>query len=534
MIHLIHHAVDMHARQAPEREAFSVPGSSLSYADIAAASNRLAHYLVANGVQRGDRVGVFMPRGLQTAVAVYGVLKAGAAFVPIDPHLPASALARLVDDCGIRVLLSEPAQRRVLADYAGTAAKLDLVVGVEQFESTALRGVPWSVIDDFPDGQGPDVPIIEDDLAYIMYSSGSTGRPKGIMHTHRSGLAYARLSAACYDIGVDDRIGNHSPLHFDMSTLGYLTAPLAGATTVIIPEAYVKMAASLAKLIEAQRITIWYSVPLALTQLLLRGAIETCDLGSIRWVLYGGEPFPIGHLRELMQRLPQARFSNVYGPAEVNQCTYYHIPRDAAGLPRLDQDATVPLGSIWDNTEGRILDDGDRPVADGEPGELVIRSPTMMRGYWARPDLNLRAFYREPVYEGFERVFYRTGDLVRRGSDDELLFLGRKDRQVKVRGYRIELDDVEHMLGLHPQVEEAAVFPVRIDGIVDHTEAAVIVRGGAAIGADQLKAHLAQRLSNYAVPHRIGVHETFPRTTSGKIDRRALQSAAEQAMAGGT
>ena len=156
----------------------------------------------------------------------------------------------------------------------------------------------------------------------------------------------------------------------------------------MIPEAYTKIAASLAQLLEAQGVTIWYSVPLALIQLLQRGLIETRDLSRIRWVLFGGEPFPVKHLQELMRRWPQARFSNVYGPADVNQCT----------------DQPVPLGAVWQNTEGLILAPDDTPVAPGAEGELVICSPTMMHGYWGRPELNNHAFYRQPLYEGFDKV----------------------------------------------------------------------------------------------------------------------------------
>jgi len=533
VIYLLHQSIDHLAARDPDKAAFCIPGQSLSYGEMAASTNQLAHLLAEHGVERGDRVGIFTPRGLESAIAVYGILKAGAAFVPIDPQLPSTALARLVDDCGIRVLVTHNAQKQVINAYAAEHTALDLVVGLD----SAVNGIAtlsWSQLDQFPAAAAPSVRATEGDLAYIMYSSGSTGTPKGIMHTHRSGLAYARLSADVYGISGDDRIANHSPLHFDMSTLGYFTAMYAGATTVMIPEAYTKIAASLAQLLEAQGVTIWYSVPLALIQLLQRGLIETRDLSRIRWVLFGGEPFPVKHLQELMRRWPQARFSNVYGPAEVNQCTYYHIPRDSDGEPQIDTDQPVPLGAVWQNTEGLILAPDDTPVVPGAEGELVICSPTMMHGYWGRPELNAHAFYRQPLYEGFDKVYYRTGDLVRTREDGELLFLGRMDRQVKVRGYRIELDDIEHALTLHPGVEEAAVYPVKADGGVNHIEASVLARGGGSLEPEALKAHLAQRISAYAVPGRIWVRKEFPRTTSGKIDRRALQAAAENPTTVGT
>lgn len=332
------------------------------------------------------------------------------------------------------------------------------------------------------------------------------------------------MSAQVYDFRPEDRLGNLAPLHFDQSTLGYLTAPYAGSTTVIVPEAYTRVPASLSQLMEKHALTIWHSVPLAMIQLLLRGVLESRNLDSLRWVLYGGEPFPTGHLRALMKQWPQARFSNVYGPAEVNQCTFYHLPPVGE---EFDDGASVPIGKVWDNAEGLVVDEHDQLVPEGEQGELLIRSATMMRGYWDRPDLNERAFHRRPSPTGDPDVFYRTGDLVRARPDGNLDFLGRKDRQLKVRGYRVELDDIEQALTNHDAVEEAAAFPVRLDA-GDLIEAAVTVREGAHLDTDELKSMLAGVLSWYAVPTRIETVESLPRTGTGKIDRRLLQTQAEE------
>ena len=198
------------------------------------------------------------------------------------------------------------------------------------------------------------VKILESDLAYIMYTSGSTGAPKGIMHTHHSGLSYAKLSTQVYDVKPSDRIANHAPLHFDISTFGYFSGPLASATTVIIPDAYTKLPASLSTLMEQEKISIWYSVPLALVQLLHNGVLEARDLSSLRWVLYGGENFMPKYIRSLMALWSNATFSNVYGPAEVNQCTFYHL-----NMPP-ESDGPIPIGKnmgkyLLSNPQGRWL-----------------------------------------------------------------------------------------------------------------------------------------------------------------------------------
>lgn len=525
MAFLLSHFIDQAADRDASREAFCGGGTRLTYGDLLDRSNRLAHLLRDEGVRPGDRVGIYMPRCVESALAVYGVLRAGAAFVPIDPQIPVNGLEQLLTSCGIRTLISHERARQELDEVVRRGGGPRGVIGIDQ-PIQGVRHYPWSELSRYPGESAPHGSGTELDMAYIMFSSGSTGRPKGIVHTHASGLAYAEQSAALYGVTPDDRIANHSPLHFDMSTFGYLTGPCAGATTLLIPEAYTKMAASLSQLIADEKITIWYSVPLALVQMLLRGVLESRDLMSVRWVLFGGEPFPAKHLRALMRQWPQARFSNVYGPAEVNQCTYYHVP-PLTGDPEGDE--PVKLGRIWDNAEGLIVDDEDRPVEPGEVGELLVRTPTMMRGYWKRPDLNASAYFHRDTESGLADTFYRTGDLVREDVEGEMHFLGRKDRQFKIRGYRVELDDVEHLLCNHDSVESAAVYPVRAGGDSDHIEAAVIPRSGRTVEPQELRTYLSDLLSWYAVPARVLVLKAFPRTTSGKIDRRLLQTRAEEA-----
>jgi amino acid adenylation domain-containing protein len=336
------------------------------------------------------------------------------------------------------------------------------------------RAVPWDEVV-AASATPPNAGTMEQDLCYILYTSGSTGVPKGVMHTHRSALSFAEIAVRAYGLDEHDRISNHAPLHFDLSTLDYFAGAVAGATTVVIPESHTKLPASLSALVEAERLTVLYAVPFALQQLLLHGALDKRSLPSLRWVLFGGEPFPPKHLRALMAALPQASFVNVYGPTEVNGVTHFPVPPIAE-----DDDSPIPIGMPYGNVEALIVDDEDRPVRPGEAGLLLVRTPTMMRGYWKRADLNERAFYRRPAFGIYEDVFHRTGDLVRERPDGNLDFLGRKDRQIKARGYRIELDEVEAALLAHEAVEGAAAFPVPIGEGTHRIEAAVTLRAGRA------------------------------------------------------
>jgi amino acid adenylation domain-containing protein len=523
MIYLLHQGVDESAGRDPQRDAMRFQGQALTYQQLAERSNQLAHFLRDQGIQRRDRVGVFLNKTLETVIAIYGIMKAGAAYVPLDPRSPITRLQTIIHDCEIRGIISQEDKAPILREVGQLNTPLQFVIGLSStYEQYGFRLYDWNDVAQFPGASPPAVTLMEQDLAYIMYTSGSTGAPKGIMHTHYSGLSYARLSAATYGVTHQDVLSNHSPLHFDMSTFDYLTGPFCGATTIIIPEAFTLFPANLSKLIQDERMTIWYSVPFALIQLITRGVLENRDLSSLRWILYGGEPFPRGHLRTLMETLPAARISNVYGPAEVNQCTYYHLPPPSEWE---DDDAPVPLGVIWDNSEGLVLDDDDQALGAGQMGELVVRTPTMMRGYWGRPDLNAKAFYRREVFPDYQDVFYRTGDLVQLRPDGLYDFFGRKDHQIKVRGYRVELAEVDHVLTGHEAVEEGAAYALRSeDG--DTIEAAVILAAGASVTERELIAYLNGRLPHYAVPQRILFMESFPRTGTGKIDRRALRQMA--------
>jgi amino acid adenylation domain-containing protein len=520
-IYTLPQTIDYSADKWPDKDAFRINGKGITYAALVQKANALAYALRDQGVKRWDRVGIFLDKSLESAIAIYGIWKAGAAYVPLDPQAPIARLAFIIQDCEIQVLITEDTKQEQVKQLV---AETDLLCAMGLSTSNEIRTLSWDDIYTAPHESAPTVQLMEQDLAYIMYTSGSTGVPKGLMHTHYSGLSYAKLSVATYDVQPEDRLGNHAPLHFDISTFGYFSGTLAGATAVIIPDVYSKFPASLSQLMADERLTIWYSVPFALIQLLLRGVLSDRDLSALRWVLFGGEPFPPKQLRALMQHWPQARFSNVYGPAEVNQCTYYHLPT----LPD-EADESIPLGQIWDNTEGLVVNEADELVASGEVGELLIRSPTMMRGYWKRPDLNQQAFYYRPSFteqndqqqNHFDR-FYRTGDLVKLQADGQYQFIGRKDHQIKTRGFRVELGEIEIALLSHEQVAEAAAFlGAELEGS-QQIEAAVLLKSGASLTVSALLEHIQNRLPWYAMPTQLVIVDTFPRTRNGKIDRQQL------------
>lgn len=524
---LLPHAIDEAANRYPNHEAIRIYDESLSYTELVDRSNQLARRLRDHGVKHRDRVGIYMNKCMQTAVAIYGIMKAGAAYVPLDTASSTNRIKFAISDCQIRYLISNQRNKKDLQKLMSQGCEIESVIGIKPDDDFPVRCICWNDVYDDTDKSSIGINIIEQDLAYIMYTSGSTGDPKGIMHTHHSGLSYARWAASAYSLVSSDRLTNHAPLHFDLSTFDYFAGALAAATTVIVPEEYMRLPASYASLLENEKISIFFTVPFALIQLLHRGGLDKHDLENLRWVIFGGEPFPTKHLRDLMKILTYTRFSNMYGPAETNGCTFYNVPELAD-----DSDEPVPIGRICPNVESLVVDENDQQVSTGDIGELLIRSPTMMQGYWRRPDLNEKAFYYRNTLAEFNDVFYRTGDLVRLDKGDNFQFIGRKDRQVKVRGYRIELDEIEAAIVSQNDVEETAVYTVLDSEGSNQLEAAILMRDS----ADKIPSekdiimYLKQRIPGYAIPANIKIRKDFPRTSSGKIDRRELQRQSTRKM----
>ena len=512
MIYNLVHLVERSASLYPKKDAFRCFDKTLSYDELNRKSDQLALRLIGLGVQKGDRVGIYMNRCLETAIAVYGTMKSGAAYVPLDPFAPLTKTTDSIDDCDIKILLTVASQQRKIKRLVLASSRMEHILGIADIET--VETTSWEDIFSTDLTNYRPLRILGDDLAFILYTSGSTGKPKGIMHTHRSGLSLAQIATDTYDFKESDVFGTPAPLHFDPSVFGYLVAPLVGATTIIVPDAHLKLPVSLSALIAEERVSVWYSVPLMLIQLLQGGVLEKHDFSSLRWVLFAGEVFIVKHLRTLMQTWPQARFSNLYGPAELILCTYFHVDQ----IPATDD--PIPIGNVWADTDYKILTSDGQEVPEGEVGELVVRSATRMKGYWNNRMMTDKAFHKIRMAEGYDHIYYKTGDSVKQNPAGELLFLGRNDRQVKLRGYRVELDEVESVFLKFKNVQEAAVTV--IDGGNEGAGqliAFVKKTSVADIDLAALSAFAGTLLPKYALPETVYVLADFPRTSSGKIDR---------------
>ncbi|WP_296704796.1 amino acid adenylation domain-containing protein [Algoriphagus sp.] len=490
------------AKKTPNKVAFKSAEGKITYQELESKSNQLANWLVENQVKKGDRVGILIEKNIYTSFAVYGILKAGAVLVALDPNQPAERLDSIIADCNIKIILTIPTHQRIIN-------KIDtqelLLVGSDP-------GVSWENLFRLASDSPLDLEIKPSDLAYILYTSGSTGEPKGIVHSHASGLAYARQSALLYEVSENDIIGNVASLHFDQSTFGYFSAIYACCTTYIFGTSELVMLGSFCEAVRTNGISILYSVP-SLFISLVEGGFDL-DFPSVRWIKYGGESFPAIKLNELLSKAPKAKLSNVYGPAEVNQCTYFTITEP------IEPEKEVPIGQVWDNTSYLILDKEDQPVAQGEQGELLVHSITMMSGYWNNDRLNEKSFYID-TKEGKEIKYYRTGDFVYLNKSNELVFVGRMDRQVKISGYRIELGAIEQVLIKCPEVKDVAVFTCKSNGIRELC--AAIVPKESSLDTDSLRKRLLKLLPKTSIPKHFFEVQSLPHSGNGKVHYQKLE-----------
>lgn len=518
MAYILQQLLTKSAERYPEKMAVWARGRSITYRELDQRSNQLAHLLRQRGIKKGDRVGLYFPKCVESVISMLGVVKAGAVYVPLDPQAPADRVAYIIGNCGIRALITKEEKRRGL-DHA-TLESLDFCVMTDEAAKSGngTGVIPWTMLADFPAEHAPEVVLTETDLAYILYTSGSTGRPKGVMLSHQNALTFVEWCAAAFKMSSEDRLSNHAPLHFDLSVFDIYNAIEAGATVYLITEELNLFPAKLASFIESQGITVWYSVPSALTLLLLYANLQAEKLACLRLILFAGEVFPMKYLRQLADLLPHVELQNLYGPTETNVCTYYEVERD-----RLASLEKLPIGIACENTEVFAVNDQDEIVTQpGGTGELYVRGPAVTYGYWADPEKTMKMVVPNRFQPNFDEKLYRTGDLVQLGEDGNYYFLGRRDSMIKSRGYRIELGEIESALLGHPAVKEAVAIAIPDDVVSNRIVAVVAAHDGAAIKPSELQQHCAARIPKYMIPELIEFRESLPKTSTGKIDRVQL------------
>ncbi len=515
----LHGGAETAARRWPERRAVeNATGGGISYRELGALSDRVRIRLARLGVAPGDRVGLDLNKSIGAVAAMLGVLKAGAAYVPVDPYAPPARNALILADCGVRALVAESA---LVAELAARLRGLGCAPPVFEIAATGDGGGLDAALareqQRDPAPAAPSATPGPDDVAYILYTSGSTGRPKGVTLSHRNAGSFVDWCSATFAPSENDRLSSHAPFHFDLSILDLYLAFAHGATVVLFGHELGKDPNRLAPLIAERRISVWYSTPSILSLLARYGQLGRYDYSALRLVLFAGEVFPVKQLRAMKRQIPHPRYFNLYGPTETNVCTFYEIPRE---IPEARTEP-FPIGRTCSHLRSRVVGVEGIDVERGEEGELCIAGPAVTVGYWNLPERTSQAFLADA--DGGR--WYRTGDLVFEDERGDYVFRGRRDRMVKRRGYRVELDEIEVCLHTHEAVHRAAVIALPGEEGVT-IKAFIRTRDGGRLSQISLKRFCAERLPAYMIPDRFSFHAALPTTSTDKVDYQALQTLA--------
>ncbi|WP_210587076.1 non-ribosomal peptide synthetase [Streptomyces sp. GESEQ-35] len=495
--------------------------TELTYGDLDARINALAHLLVEEGVRVGDRVAVALPRSADLVVALAAVIRAGAAYVPIDPDYPAERVKHILADAEPRAVITDRhtagVHHHVLTDHPVRNLFID--------DELVRQHLDAGVIDP------PQVsrPLLPADAAYVIFTSGTTGRPKGVQITHRAIVNRLLWMRDLYRIGAPDRVLLKTPFTFDVSVWEFFLPLVTGAVVIVAQEGGHKDPQYLLEVIDRRAVTITHFVP-SMLQAFLTSDADRTSVDSVRRVFCSGEALPVSPAAGAVALFENAHLHNLYGPTEAAVDVTAHPVVQA----ELVDAVGVPIGVPVANTTARVLDTWLRPVPVGVAGELYLGGVQLADGYVARAGLTADRFVADPFSDQGARL-YRTGDVVRWNSQGQLEYLGRSDDQVKIRGYRIEPGEISAVLEQHPGVSGAAIatldHPAGGKYLAAYVTTASATTAEDAVLFDALREHLAQSLPDYMLPATFLRLDRFPVTANGKLDRRALP---QPSLAAGT
>ncbi|MCO2445893.1 amino acid adenylation domain-containing protein, partial [Pseudomonas aeruginosa] len=494
------------ARQRPQAVALILDEQRLSYGELNARANRLAHCLIARGVGADVPVGLALERSLDMLVGLLAILKAGGAYLPLDPAAPEERLAHILDDSGVRLLLTQGHLLERLPRQAGV-------------EVLAIDGL---VLDGYAESD-PLPTLSADNLAYVIYTSGSTGKPKGTLLTHRNALRLFSATEAWFGFDERDVWTLFHSYAFDFSVWEIFGALLYGGRLVIVPQWVSRSPEDFYRLLCREGVTVLNQTPSAFKQLMAVAcsADMATQQPALRYVIFGGEALDLQSLRPWFQRFGdrQPQLVNMYGITE----TTVHVTYRPVSEADLEGGLVSPIGGTIPDLSWYILDRDLNPVPRGAVGELYIGRAGLARGYLRRPGLSATRFVPNPFPGGAGERLYRTGDLARFQADGNIEYIGRIDHQVKVRGFRIELGEIEAALAGLAGVRDAVVLAH--DG-VGGTQLVGYVVADSAEDAERLRESLRESLKrhlpDYMVPAHLMLLERMPLTVNGKLDRQAL------------
>lgn len=501
--YLVQQYLSRSAKNNPEQTAIRCRNQSLSYAQLDVLSNAFARHLKRASLPRASFVPVFVEKSTNAVTAIFSILKADCAYVPLDTNSPSDRIRQIIAACEATHVIVDD---RTESIFNAIRDEHDLSVHCVNLDRLGTT-----------DSAPLEYANLSIDVAYTLFTSGSTGVPKGVMISHQMIVDYIEWCLETYDITAQDRVANHAPLYFDNSTFDIYTAMAAGAQLYLVPPDLNRVMPMLIPWIQDNRITVFFCVPSVLAILQRSGKVVGADLSALRHVIAAGEVLRPEVVRYWMQQCPGAQLTNMYGPTEITVDCTYHVITEVPG----ENVAAIPIGRPRRNMEVKIrLEDGTLSTEPGSEGELVVRGMSVAYGYLNESEKTRNAFIQNPDHNRFHDPVYLTGDLARINESGQFDYLGRMDDQIKYLGNRIELGEIEAALGkLSDVLESVAVFNGNAPLEKQFLGALVILEQGAAADA-VLKAAQAT-LPDYMAPRRVRAVEEFPRTSNGKIDRKA-------------
>ncbi len=482
--------LELSAQYWPSNTALEEEGRSISYEKLNKVSNRIARTLKGSFGESHFRAAVYFPKSIESVAIIFGILKAGGTYIPLDYEAPESRNLFIIKDCGVSVIFTTldkcPSLKK---SFSGNIQDLN-IDGLKQVSLLLIQTIPIQ-----PDG-----------LAYILYTSGSTGKPKGVMFSHNNALHFVNWCSNQFFPDENSVFSSHAPFHFDLSILDLYLSIKHGSKLILISSKEAKNPLALSYLIESKKITHWYSTPTILKLMVSYGKIEKHDHSSLKFVLFAGEVFPSEPLKKLTLLWKTARFFNLYGPTETNVCTYYEVK-----LP-VDEDRIqpFPIGKTCEGLKSKTV------ITEEDKLELHISGPGVCQGYWNNVDLNENSFE-----ETSGEVWYKTGDLVDQDLEGNYIYLGRKDRMVKKNGFRVELDEIENHINKLDSIVDVAVI-AKINSDYECKIVSFVQSKEPKNHLLELKKYCLENMPHYMTPDEFVILENIPKTSTDKTDYQKL------------
>ncbi len=477
---------------------------SVSFSELRIQALGLAATIRKNVDGCNRPIAVFLPKGKDAVVAFLAILYSANFYVPLDVNSPNVRLSTILKDLDPILVITTRAAGESLRSIGWPQEKTifqedttSLISTAEEEELEVRRSS-----------------LIDTDPVYIIYTSGSTGIPKGVVIPHRGVIDYIDWARKCYGSSEVEVIGNQAPFFFDNSTLDLYLCFSSGATLILIPEELFAFPLKLMEFVRQSGITTFFWVPSVLTSVANFKILDSVELPQLRKILFAGEVMPNRTLNYWRRRLPQALFSNLYGPTEITvDCTYYVVERE------FDDNESLPIGFPCRNTDVLILNEDNRKTALGETGELCVRGSCLALGYWNSSEKTNAAFVQNPLNPHYPDKIYRTGDLVYMNSHGEIIFVGRKDSQIKHQGYRIELGEIETAILAMPEIANACVLYNNADKAIT-----LFYQPKESVTPASIRRGLSTKLAKYMLPTVFHEMNALPMTANGKIDRVSLSA----------